>query len=144
MTKKSDLRDIASTCVVLLKASEIRKNLIMKLLEEANHSELVGIIKNLLKEILESSKEEELLMKDDLLNAETASDDVLNMRIDDLKLTHRTLSYYKANDVFFIGQLVQLSYAQAQKSPKYLETREILLSQSLSFGMNLPDWKPPK
>ena len=69
--------------------------------------------------------------------------------IDDLDLTVRSANCLKAENVYFIGDLVQRTETELMKTPnlgkKSLnEIKEVLESHGLGLGMELDSWTPPK
>lgn len=69
--------------------------------------------------------------------------------IDELDLTVRSANCLKAENVYFIGDLVQRSETELMKTPnlgkKSLnEIKEVLESHGLALGMELDSWTPPK
>ncbi len=69
--------------------------------------------------------------------------------IDELDLTVRSANCLKAENVYFIGDLVQRTETELMKTPnlgkKSLnEIKEVLESHGLGLGMELDSWTPPK
>ena len=74
---------------------------------------------------------------------------ILFRPIDDLELTVRSANCLKAENVYYIGDLVQRSETELMKTPnlgkKSLnEIKDALASHELSLGMKLENWAPPK
>ena len=74
---------------------------------------------------------------------------ILFRPIDDLELTVRSANCLKAENVYYIGDLVQRSETELMKTPnlgkKSLnEIKDALASHELSLGMKLDNWAPPK
>ncbi|MEY2342165.1 DNA-directed RNA polymerase subunit alpha [Acidithiobacillus sp. IBUN Pt1247-S3] len=72
---------------------------------------------------------------------------LLERPVDDLELTVRSLNCLKAEDIFYIGDLVQKSENELLKAPNLgrkslTEIKEILAAKSLSLGMRLQNWPP--
>ncbi|NKB47081.1 MAG: DNA-directed RNA polymerase subunit alpha [Legionellales bacterium] len=78
---------------------------------------------------------------------EPAVNPVLLRPVDDLELTVRSANCLKAENIYFIGDLVQRTENDLLKTPnlgkKSLnEIKEVLASRSLSLGMQLDNWPP--
>ncbi|MDT0497997.1 DNA-directed RNA polymerase subunit alpha [Algiphilus sp. W345] len=74
---------------------------------------------------------------------------ILFRPIDDLELTVRSANCLKAENVYYIGDLVQRSETELMKTPnlgkKSLnEIKEALRAHDLDLGMKLENWSPPK
>ncbi|MDX2346072.1 MAG: DNA-directed RNA polymerase subunit alpha [Legionella sp.] len=91
----------------------------------------------------------------DISLEETASDtneqhgfDPLLLRpVDDLELTVRSANCLKAENIYFIGDLVQKSENELLKTPNLgrkslTEIKDVLASRTLSLGMDLENWPP--
>ena len=68
--------------------------------------------------------------------------------IDELELTVRSANCLKAENIYFVGDLVQRSEVELMKTPnlgkKSLnEIKEILAAEGLSLGMELDSWTSP-
>ncbi|OGT68613.1 MAG: DNA-directed RNA polymerase subunit alpha [Gammaproteobacteria bacterium RIFCSPHIGHO2_12_FULL_45_9] len=75
-------------------------------------------------------------------------DPMLLRPVDDLELTVRAANCLKAEDVYYIGDLVQRTEADLLKTPNLgkkslTEIKSVLAQRGLSLGMALPNW-PPK
>ncbi len=78
---------------------------------------------------------------------EAAIDPLLLQPVDDLELTVRSANCLKAENIYYIGDLVQRYEADLLKTPnlgkKSLnEIKEVLSSRGLSLGMKLESWPP--
>lgn len=67
--------------------------------------------------------------------------------VDELELTVRAANCLKAENIYYIGDLVQKTENELLKTPnlgkKSLgEIKDVLLTHSLSLGMKLPHWPP--
>jgi len=67
--------------------------------------------------------------------------------VDDLELTVRSANCLKAENIYFIGDLVQRSEADLLKTPNLgkkslTEIKSVLSSHGLSLGMNIDNWPP--
>lgn len=72
---------------------------------------------------------------------------ILLRPIDDLELTVRSTNCLKAENIFYIGDLVQCSEADLLKTPNLgkkslTEIKSVLASHTLSLGMKLDNWPP--
>lgn len=81
--------------------------------------------------------------------AGTDVDPLLLRPIDDLELTVRSANCLKAENIFFIGDLVQRAEAELLKAPNLgkkslTEIKDVLASHELSLGMKLDNWPPPE
>lgn len=76
-----------------------------------------------------------------------AIDPVLLRPVDDLELTVRSANCLKAENIYYIGDLIQRSENELLKTPnlgrKSLnEIKEVLASRGLTLGMKLENWPP--
>jgi DNA-directed RNA polymerase subunit alpha len=74
-------------------------------------------------------------------------DPILLRPVDDLELTVRSANCLKAENIFYIGDLIQLSENELLKAPnlgrKSLnEIKDVLASKGLTLGMKLENWPP--
>jgi DNA-directed RNA polymerase subunit alpha len=74
-------------------------------------------------------------------------DPVLLRPVDDLELTVRSANCLKAENIYFIGDLVQKTENELLKTPNLgkkslTEIKDVLASRSLSLGMKLENWPP--
>ena len=74
-------------------------------------------------------------------------DSVLLRSVDDLELTVRSANCLKAENIYYIGDLVQKSENELLKTPNLgkkslTEIKDVLASRSLSLGMKLENWPP--
>ena len=74
-------------------------------------------------------------------------DPVLMRPVDDLELTVRSANCLKAENIFYIGDLIQRTENELIKTPnlgrKSLnEIKEVLASRGLTLGMKLDNWPP--
>ncbi|MHB1175261.1 MAG: DNA-directed RNA polymerase subunit alpha [Sulfuriferula sp.] len=74
-------------------------------------------------------------------------DPMLLRPVDDLELTVRSANCLKAENIYYIGDLIQRSETELLKTPnlgrKSLnEIKDVLASKSLSLGMKLENWPP--
>ena len=81
------------------------------------------------------------------IKEEEEIDPVLLRTVEDLELTVRSANCLKAENIHYIGELVQRAEADLLKTPnlgkKSLnEIKEVLISRNLSLGMQLENWPP--
>ena len=74
-------------------------------------------------------------------------DPILLQPVDDLELTVRSANCLKAENIYYIGDLIQRSETELLKTPnlgrKSLnEIKEVLASKRLTLGMKLENWPP--
>ena len=77
----------------------------------------------------------------------TQIDPILLRPVDDLELTVRSANCLKAENIYYIGDLIQRSETELLKTPnlgrKSLnEIKEVLASRGLTLGMKLESWPP--
>ena len=74
-------------------------------------------------------------------------DPILLHSVDDLELTVRSANCLKAENIFYIGDLIQKTEVELLKTPNLgkkslTEIKDILTSKGLSLGMKLENWPP--
>lgn len=74
-------------------------------------------------------------------------DPVLLRPIDDLELTVRSANCLKAENIYYIGDLIQRTEVELLKTPNLgkkslAEIKEVLAQRGLSLGMKLENWPP--
>lgn len=80
---------------------------------------------------------------------ETAGFDPLLLRpIDELELTVRSANCLKAENIYYIGDLIQRTEVELLKTPNLgkkslTEIKDVLASHGLSLGLRLENWPPP-
>ena len=67
--------------------------------------------------------------------------------MDDLELTVRAANCLKAEDIYYIGDLVQRSESDLLKTPNLgkksmNEIKSVLVQHGLSLGMTIKNWPP--
>jgi len=77
----------------------------------------------------------------------TQIDPILLRPVDDLELTVRSANCLKAENIYYIGDLIQRSETELLKTPnlgrKSLnEIKEVLATRGLTLGMKLENWPP--
>jgi len=82
---------------------------------------------------------------------ETGSDidPILLRPVDDLELTVRSANCLKAENIYYIGDLIQRTEVELLKTPNLgkkslTEIKDVLAQQALSLGMRLENWPPPE
>jgi DNA-directed RNA polymerase subunit alpha len=90
---------------------------------------------------LESEKQEEAAVEEDEV------DPILLRPVDDLELTVRSANCLKAENIYYIGDLVQRTEVELLKTPNLgkkslTEIKDVLASRGLSLGMRLDNWPP--
>ena len=84
---------------------------------------------------------------EDTTPAEPEFDPVLLRPVDDLELTVRSANCLKAENIFYIGDLIQRTEVELLKTPNLgkkslTEIKDILALKGLSLGMRLENWPP--
>ncbi len=74
-------------------------------------------------------------------------DPVLLRPIDDLELTVRSANCLKAENIYYVGDLIQRTEVELLKTPNLgkkslTEIKEVLAQRGLSLGMKLESWPP--
>ncbi len=77
----------------------------------------------------------------------TGIDPILLRPIDDLELTVRSANCLKAENIYYIGDLIQRTEVELLKTPNLgkkslTEIKEVLVQRGLSLGMKLENWPP--
>ncbi len=90
---------------------------------------------------LESEAEPEAEEKHDEI------DPILLRPVDDLELTVRSANCLKAENIYYIGDLIQRTEVELLKTPNLgkkslTEIKDVLASRGLSLGMRLENWPP--
>ncbi|HIV54436.1 MAG TPA: DNA-directed RNA polymerase subunit alpha [Candidatus Anaerobiospirillum stercoravium] len=94
-----------------------------------------------------------LVDKDDLPersatpSAPPLPDPVLLQPVEDLELTVRSANCLKAEEILYIGDLVQRTEVELLKTPNLgkkslTEIKDVLATRGLSLGMRIPNWPP--
>ncbi|MDH5633200.1 MAG: DNA-directed RNA polymerase subunit alpha [Gammaproteobacteria bacterium] len=78
---------------------------------------------------------------------EPEMDPILLRPVDDLELTVRSANCLKAENIFYIGDLIQRTEFELLKTPNLgkkslTEIKDVLAQHSLSLGMKLENWPP--
>jgi DNA-directed RNA polymerase subunit alpha len=80
--------------------------------------------------------------------AETQIEPILLRPVDELELTVRSANCLKAENINYIGDLVQRTEVELLRTPNLgkkslTEIKEVLESHGLSLGMRIENWPPP-
>jgi DNA-directed RNA polymerase subunit alpha len=75
-------------------------------------------------------------------------DPILLRSIDDLELTVRSANCLKAENIYFVGDLIQRTEVELMRTPNLgkkslTEIKGVLATRGLSLGMRLTNWPPP-
>jgi len=75
-------------------------------------------------------------------------DPVLLRPVDELELTVRSANCLKAEQIYYIGDLIQKTESELLKTPNLgkkslTEIKDVLASRNLSLGTRLENWPPP-
>lgn len=78
---------------------------------------------------------------------EAEIDPILLRPVDDLELTVRSANCLKAENIFYIGDLIQRTEVELLKTPNLgkkslTEIKDVLASHGLALGMRLDNWPP--
>ena len=76
-----------------------------------------------------------------------AVDPILLRPVDELELTVRSANCLKAEQIYYIGDLIQRTEVELLKTPNLgkkslTEIKNVLASRGLSLGMHLENWPP--
>ena len=90
---------------------------------------------------LESDAEPEVVEQEDEI------DPILLRPVDDLELTVRSANCLKAENIYYIGDLIRRTEVELLKTPNLgkkslTEIKDVLASRGLSLGMRLENWPP--
>jgi DNA-directed RNA polymerase subunit alpha len=74
-------------------------------------------------------------------------DPVLLRSVDDLELTVRSANCLKAENIYYIGDLIQRTEVELLKTPNLgkkslTEIKDVLATRGLSLGVKLENWPP--
>lgn len=83
----------------------------------------------------------------DIIEEEQPFDPILLRPVDDLELTVRSANCLKAENIFYIGDLIQRTEVELLRTPNLgkkslTEIKDILAIKGLSLGMRLENWPP--
>ncbi len=79
---------------------------------------------------------------------EAEIDPILLRPVDDLELTVRSANCLKAENIYYIGDLIQRTEVELLKTPNLgkkslTEIKDVLATHGLSLGLRLENWPPP-
>ena len=82
-----------------------------------------------------------------VVEQEDEIDPILLRPVDDLELTVRSSNCLKAENIYYIGDLIQRTEVELLKTPNLgkkslTEIKDVLASRGLSLGMRLDNWPP--
>ena len=85
--------------------------------------------------------------QEEQVKAEAEIDPILLRPVDDLELTVRSANCLKAENIYYIGDLIQRTEVELLKTPNLgkkslTEIKDVLGSHGLSLGMRLENWPP--
>jgi len=88
------------------------------------------------------SREEEPVVEEEEI------DPILLRPVDDLELTVRSANCLKAEQIYYIGDLIQKTEVELLKTPNLgkkslTEIKDVLASRGLALGLRLENWPPP-
>lgn len=86
-------------------------------------------------------------LEEEKIEVEEVFEPVLLRPVDDLELTVRSANCLKAENIFYIGDLIQRTEVELLKTPNLgkkslTEIKDILALKGLSLGMRLENWPP--
>lgn len=84
----------------------------------------------------------------DAASAESQIDPILMRPVDELELTVRSANCLKAENINYIGDLIQRTEVELLRTPNLgkkslTEIKEVLESHGLALGMRVENWPPP-
>ena len=88
-------------------------------------------------------------VKPEVEKVEDEVDPILLRPVDDLELTVRSANCLKAENIYYIGDLIQRTEVELLKTPNLgkkslTEIKDVLASRGLSLGMRLDSWPPAR
>ncbi|WP_305906389.1 DNA-directed RNA polymerase subunit alpha [Methylomarinum sp. Ch1-1] len=104
------------------------------------------ILHDQLSVFVDFEKVNEQVIEEEPVN-EPEFDPILLRPVDDLELTVRSANCLKAENIFYIGDLIQRTEVELLKTPNLgkkslTEIKDILAIKGLSLGMRLENWPP--
>lgn len=105
-----------------------------------------SILHDQLSVFVDFEKVKEQMPEEDVVEEE-AFDPILLRPVDDLELTVRSANCLKAENIFYIGDLIQRTEVELLRTPNLgkkslTEIKDILAIKGLSLGMRLENWPP--
>ncbi|PCI22078.1 MAG: DNA-directed RNA polymerase subunit alpha [Piscirickettsiaceae bacterium] len=87
------------------------------------------------------------IIEEEVIPAEPTFDPILLRPVDDLELTVRSANCLKAEQIFYIGDLIQRTEVELLKAPNLgkkslTEIKDVLASKGMSLGIRLENWPP--
>ena len=112
-----------------------------------NPEETIRLAATILRDQLGSFVNLETSVAEESAEQEETFDPILLRSVDDLELTVRSANCLKAEDIFYIGDLVQKTEVELLKTPNLgrkslTEIKDVLASHDLSLGIRLENWPP--
>ena len=85
--------------------------------------------------------------QEEKVTTETEIDPIMMRPVDDMELTVRSANCLKAENIYYIGDLIQRTEVELLKTPNLgkkslTEIKDVLGSHGLSLGMRLENWPP--
>lgn len=113
---------------------------------EAAIKQAASILHDQLSVFVDFEKVHEQVQDEEVIE-EQAFDPVLLRPVDDLELTVRSANCLKAENIFYIGDLIQRTEVELLRTPNLgkkslTEIKDILALKGLSLGMRLENWPP--
>jgi len=105
-----------------------------------------SILHDQLSVFVDFEKVNEQVVEEEVVEEQTF-DPVLLRPVDDLELTVRSANCLKAENIFYIGDLIQRTEVELLRTPNLgkkslTEIKDILALKGLSLGMRLENWPP--
>ncbi len=112
-----------------------------------NPEEVVRSAATILQDQLSTFVDLQSREEDTAKSAEPEVDPVLLRPVDDLELTVRSANCLKAEQIYYIGDLIQCTEVELLKTPNLgkkslTEIKSVLATKGLSLGMRLENWPP--
>jgi len=122
-------------------------NIVMETNGSVNAEEAIKRAATILQDQLSSFVELELVEEEEALPTSDDFDPQLLAAVDELELTVRSANCLKAEQIYYIGDLIQKSEQDLLRTPnlgrKSLnEIKEVLTEKGLDLGTDIPNWPP--
>lgn len=113
---------------------------------EAAIKHAASILHDQLSVFVDFEKVNEQVVEEEVVEEESF-DPILLRPVDDLELTVRSANCLKAENIFYIGDLIQRTEVELLRTPNLgkkslTEIKDILAMKGLSLGMRLENWPP--
>lgn len=113
---------------------------------EAAIKHAASILHDQLSVFVDFEKVNEHVVEEEVVEEESF-DPILLRPVDDLELTVRSANCLKAENIFYIGDLIQRTEVELLRTPNLgkkslTEIKDILAMKGLSLGMRLENWPP--